>query len=96
MQQSQSGSSYSLSKGQLVGLVIGIIVLIVLIVVGVIFIMKKKYTGVLLPSGLSRKYEQDTQKLEEVQDDGSRGFSNPLADGDNDNTVISQNDNSDA
>lgn len=42
---------------------IGIIVLIVLIVVGVIFIMKKKYTGVLLPSGLSRKYEQDTQKV---------------------------------
>lgn len=35
-------------------------------------------------------------QLEEVQDDGSRGFSNPLADGDNDNTVISQNDNSDA
>ncbi|XP_063423309.1 uncharacterized protein LOC134707479 isoform X1 [Mytilus trossulus] len=96
MQQSQSGASYSLSKAQLVGLVIGIIALIVLIVVGVIFIMKKKYTGVLLPSGLSRKYQQDTQKLEEVQDDGSRGFSNPLADGDNDNTVISQNDNSDA
>lgn len=95
--RSQSGTSYSISAGQLAGVVVGVILFIVIIVLGVVLIMKKKYTGNVFSFVVFKNSKNDSHRLEEVEDDGVSGFSNPLAvtdgDKDNDNTVTTSHDN---
>ena len=57
------GTSYSISAGQLAGVVVGVILFIVIIVLGVVLIMKKKYTGNVFSSVVFKNSKNEPHRV---------------------------------